>query len=113
MTNVLVRYAACALVVLLVSSCGKKTEPAVEGAAATGPVAADVQTALAPEISPEHAAALKDFIAKSGGQCADIVSVQGEGLSNKVKVTCTEQTGDTGTVSYTVDLETEQAQKDG
>ena len=109
----LVRYPACVLAVILMSSCGGKTESDVENAAASAPVATDTQTMAASAISEEHAAALKSYIAKSGGQCADIVGVQGEDLSNKVKVTCTGQAGDASTVSYIIDLETEQAQKDG
>jgi hypothetical protein len=104
------RYAACALAITLLPACSRTPEPAAESAAATA-AAAEAQ-ASAPAISPEHAAALQGFIAKSGGQCAEIVNVQGDDLSNKVKVTCTAQPGDAGTVSYTVDLATEQVQKD-
>lgn len=113
MPNPSVLYAFCVLAALLLSGCGEKPEAVVaEGTGAPGAVATDAQTATAPAISPEHAAALKGFIASSGGQCADIVRVEGEELSNKVKVTCIEQAGAPGTVSYTVDLESEQARKD-
>jgi hypothetical protein len=104
------RYAACALAIALLPGCGKTPEPAADSAAATA--AATEAQASAPAVSPEHAAALQGFIAKSGGQCATVVNVQGEDLSNKIKVTCNEQAGDANTVTYTVDLETEQAQKD-
>lgn len=100
------RYAACALTLALLPGCGNTPEPAAATAAAAE------ARATAPAVSPEHAAALQGFIAKSGGQCAEIVNVQGDDLSNKIKVTCNEQAGDANTVTYTVDLETEQAQKD-
>lgn len=113
MLDSFVRYACCVLVVLLLSSCGEKPEAAVESTGTPGPAGTDALTATAPAISSEHAAALKGFIASSGGQCADIVAIEGGDLSNKVKVTCIEQAGGPGTVSYTVDLESEQAQKEG
>ena len=113
MTTAPLRYAACALAIALLPACSKTPEPAAESAAATAATAAAAEAqASAPAISPEHAAALQGFIAKSGGQCAEIVNVQGDDLSNKIKVTCNEQAGDANTVTYTVDLETEQAQKD-
>lgn len=102
----LLRNSACVLAVLLVTSCSGKPD------AATAAAAAEAKE-TAPAINTEQTAALKAIIAKSGGQCADIVGVQGEDLSNKVKVTCSGPAGGAGIVSYTVDLETEQVQDDG
>ena len=107
-----VRYTACVLAVIAAASCSDKPGTTPEAAAAATPVALET-AASTPAISPEHAAALKGFITKSGNACIDIVSVQGEDLSNKVKVTCSGQAGDAATASYTVDLATEQVQKDG
>lgn len=107
------RLAACVLLVALASSCSDRSVTGTEAATSTAPTAPDGQTMPASEIEPEHQAELKGFIASSGGDCADIVSVRGEDLSNKVKVTCTAPAGAEGTVTYTVDLETEKAQKDG
>lgn len=104
--------AFCVLVIGSLSSCGG-TPRAAADSATPDPAATGTQAAPATPISPEHATALKGFISASGGQCADIVSIEGEDLSNKVEVTCVEQAGAAGTVSYTVDLETEQVQKDG
>ena len=107
------RPAACVLLIALASSCSDKSATGTETATGTAPAAPDGQTMPASTITPEHQAALMGYIASSGGDCADIVSVRGEDLSNKVKVTCTAPAGAEGTVIYTVDLETEKAQKDG
>lgn len=102
----LLRNSACVLAVLLATSCGEKPDAATMAAEAEA-------KETAPAINTEQTAALKAIIAKSGGQCADVVSMQGEDLSNKVKVTCSGQAARAGTISYTVDLETEQVQDDG
>lgn len=111
MTNAPLPTAACVLLAFALSSCGKETD------ATTGiphaKTAAIEAKASNPGIDPEQAATLKGFIADSGGQCTDIVGMQGQDLSNRIKVTCSGQAGAAGTVSYTVDLETGQASKDG
>ncbi len=103
MINSIVRYATSVVVVVMLSSCGGKPEAPVESAATSKTAAPDPNVLTGPAIEPEFAAALKDLIAKDGGQCTHIVSAQGEDASSRIKVTCSEGVGDSNTVSYTVD----------
>ena len=54
---------------------------------------------------------LKAFIEKGGDQCAEVTAIQGEDLSSKITVTCKD--GTQGEIKYSIDLESEQAQKIG
>ena len=103
MINSIVRYAASVVVVFMLSSCGGKPETHLASDSSTPSAAPDPNVLTGPAIEPEFAAALKDLIAKDGGQCTHIVSAQGEDASSRIKVTCSERVGDSNTVSYTVD----------
>ncbi len=103
MINSFVRYATSVAVVFMLSSCGGKPEAPLASAASDPTAVPDPNVLTSPAIEPEFAAALKDLIAKSGGQCTHIVNAQGEDASSRIKVTCSERVGDSNTVSYTVD----------
>lgn len=104
--------AACALLAL--PGCGDRSESMPHTPPVVSEAAAGAGVPAGAVVSPEHEATLKDFIRRSGGSCASIVSVRSLGeLTNRAVVVCTEHAGGSNPVSYTVDLDTEQVQPGG
>ena len=93
--------------VLLMAACSKPPEAPTASVAAPAPPASP---ATAP-VDPAQAMVLKAFIEKGGDQCAEVNAIQGEDLSSKITVTCKD--GTQGEIKYSIDLESEQAQKIG